>query len=555
MGVYALLVVSVCCGAPLAPMLYAQNPPQAPPQTPEVSPPATQAPQAETPQVPTDPSQTPPTLEERNNQIREFDPLDRDDKDKAKDQENRDAEKRLKEGQTPTPGSIAESELNSAPRPGPQVVDDDAAGEPVQEYNGPAVLSRSYAVNRPLIPQQLKWEESLGVNSIYDTGVARSVNPDGTPGAVSPLYGTQLQWQIGGRHFFRHDQVAAHYSGNFTQYSGAGGYTGANQTMTADYTHVLSRRLTLNLVGTGMILSQNSILENLQVGPQTIANVDLASSPNVQIFDLGLKEFTTQADVTWQKSARLSFNMGTSLFGISRNNPQLLGVTGRQAKGDLNFRVTRQMTIGASYSFSEYVFPNGLGHSSTNTYGGIFSYAFNRSTQFRFRGGISTVQSLGLETVPINPAVAALLGVPTGVIDASNSFKAQNFSVQFVKDFRNGSTASLAYASGITPGNGVLETAEQQSITGIITFRVFRDYLFSVAGGRDTLISPALITGKYQSVYGRLSLSRTFKKGFGLSFVSEYRHFALDVSGYVDNQLRITSGFTWSPGGGRLWPF
>jgi hypothetical protein len=268
-----------------------------------------------------------------------------------------------------------------------------------------------------------------------------------------------------------------------------------------------------------------------------------------------LKEFTTQADVTWQKTARLSFNVGTSFFGISRNNPQLLGVTGRQAKGDVSFRVTHQMTIGASYSFSDYLFPHGFGQSNTNTYGGIFSYAFNRTTQFRFRGGISTVQSLGLETVVINPAVAALLGVPTGVIDASNSFKAQNFSVQFIKDFRNGSTATLAYASGITPGNGVFETSQQESISGIITFKVFRDYSFSVAGGQDKLTSPALVTGKYQSEYGRLSLARTFRRGIGLTLLAEFRHFDIDVSGFVDNQVRITSGFTWSPATGRLWPF
>ena len=80
--------------------------------------------------------------------------------------------KRREQEQTPTPGSIAAHDREkSSQRSGPQVVDGDNAEEPVQEYSGPAVLSRSYSVNRPLIPEQLKWRESVGVSSVYDTGI------------------------------------------------------------------------------------------------------------------------------------------------------------------------------------------------------------------------------------------------------------------------------------------------------------------------------------------------------------------------------------------------
>jgi hypothetical protein len=540
-GVYVLLAVSACGG-----FLFAQTPDQPAPAT------------GITPSQP-DSSPSPPTpLQERDQQIRQFDPLDRDDQDsqagKDKAKAARDAEKRRAQDQAPTPGSIAASEQASAQSSGPRVVDEDS-GAPVQEYTGPAVLSRSYSISQPLVPEQVRWQDSAGLNFVYDTGISRQINPDGSLGAPSTLVGTQLTWSLSGRHYFRRDQVSVNYTGNFSQYSGLGAYNGANNTVAVTYSHVLSRRLTLDLAGNGSILSQNSVLENQPVGPETIANINLASSPNIQIYDIGTKQFSSQADVTWHETSRLSFSAGTSYFGISRDSTLLLGMTGQQARGDVNYRLTRKMTVGAYYSFSHYLYPHGFGNSDTNTFGAIYSYAFNRTMQLRFRGGISQVESVGLETVQINPIIAALLGVNTGVIDAYTTYKTADSSAQFIKDFRGGTTASLSYARGISPGNGVFQTSQQESISATLAGRVFRIYSIQAALGRDTLESVSQALGKYQSEYGRISLSRTYRRGVGLNLGLEYRYFDVAALGYLRNQLRITSGVSWGSGNGRLWPF
>lgn len=550
-GVYALLAISVCSG-----LLFAQTQPQPLPKTGTA---------AGTEQDQPDAGQVPPTpLDQREQQIRQFDPLERSDedgKDKAKATRGKEKRQDQDQDQTPLPGSIAATEQNSTRRSGPQVVDDDNAEAPVQEYSGPAVLSRSYSISQPLIPQQLKWTESVGLSSVYDSGITRTVNADGSLGPASTLIGMMLNWSLSGRHYFRRDMVSVNYTGNMSQYSGLGAYNGLNQSISANYSHVLSRRLTLNLSGAGSIYSLNSALENQPVGSETIANINIATSPNIQIFDVGGKQFSSQADLTWQLTSRLSFSMGTSYFALEQDSALLLGVTGQQARGDVNYRLTRKTTIGSYYSFNHYLYPHGFGNTATNTAGLIYSYAFNRTTQLRFRGGLSTVQSLGLETVPINPAIAALLGVSTGVIDSYNTYRTTDFSVQFVKDFRGGKrTASLAYARGISPGNGVFQTSEQESISANLTTRVFRNYSFSIIAGRDTLGSVTASSvmqnlGKYQSEYGRLSLSRAYRRGVGLSLTAEYRYFDVAVLGYLRSQLRITSGFTWGSGTGRLWPF
>ncbi len=539
---YALLAIFACGG-----FLGAQTPAEPPP------PDATAQGQPD-PNLP-DAAQPPLTpLQDRDQQIRQVDPLDRDDKesqDKAK--AARDAEKRRSQDQAATPGSIAASEQNSVSRPGPQVVEDEQA--PVQDYSGPAVLSRSYSINRPLIPEQLKWQESFGLSSVYDTGISRQVNADGTLGPPSSQTGAQATWSLSGRHYFRHDEVSLNYNGNWSEYSGSGGLSGTNQTITVDYEHVLSRRLSLNLSGTGSLLSQNYSLENQAVGPQTIANINLASSPNIQIYDTGAKQFSSAADVTWQKSSRLSFSTGVSYFGIARNSPELLGVTGQQARADANYRLTHKATFGAYYSFSHYLYPHGVGNSETNTFGLIASYALTRTMQLRFRGGLSRVYSLDEQTVQINPVIAALLGVSNGIIDSSQTYKTTDFSAQFVKDFRGGTTASVAYARGISPGNGVYQTSQQESMSASLAARVFRTYSFQMGLGRDTLESVAQNLGKYQSEYGRISLSKAYRRGIGVSLGAEYRYFDIPTLGSLRNQLRITSGVTWNPASGRLWPF
>lgn len=546
-GVFALMAIF----AMQIPALFAQDQTALPPQD--------QTPQSLPTSVPLPPS----PVDERDREIRQVDPLDHGDQDKKdkknkKDKEDRQTTGKQDETEAPLPGSVAESQQSAANRSGPQVEDQNEE-EPVQEYTGPAVLSRSYSINQALVPEQVKWNETFGVSAVYDTGIERSVNADGTPGAVSALTGTIISWGFAGKHYFKRDLIGFTYGGNWSQYSGYGAYNGTNQHASATYSHVLTRRLTLNLAGSGSIMSLNSILENQPVGPEGIANVNLASSPSIQIFDYGSKQMSMQADLTFQQTNRLSYSLGTSYFGIEQDAAFLLGMTGQQARADVNYRLTRKTTVGAYYSHSNYLYSSGFGNSDTDTFGGIYSYAFNRTTQVRFRGGISVVQSLGLVSVQINPVIAALLGESTGFIDSYATYKTTDMSAQFIKDFRHGTTASLAYAHGISPGNGVYQTSEMESISATLAARVFRSYTLSLAVGRDTLqaVTQSIVDnfGTYRSEHATLSLGRTYRRGVGLSLALEYRHFDIDELGFVRNQLRVTSGFSWGSGNGRLWPF
>jgi hypothetical protein len=456
----------------------------------------------------------------------------------------------------PLPGSVAASNRQSIVNPrsqGPQVVSGDGEENPVQaDYAGPAVLSRSYTLARPTLPQQVKWTPSFGANTTYQTGLTgNKVSPDGSLPSESSV-GTSLTWGFAGRHFWKHDGLGIDYSGNYNSYRSASAYSGSNQSLNADYSHEFSRHLTLSLVESGSMYSQSYALQNTAVMPGTsVANINLAASPSVAVLDQGTSQFTSMADVTYQKSARLSFNTGIGYFGVQRSG-SLFGNTGSQARADVNYRYNRKTTVGIYYSFSDYNFSRHVEIYNAQTLGGIFSYAFNRSTQFRFRGGATRSESEGLTSVPIDPVIAILIGRGSTIVDEYHRSVQTDISAEFARDLGRNRSLTLAYTRGIAPGNGLILSSTQEFLTIGISARWFRIYAASLGVGRTTLSSVSQTTGKYDTEYASFSLSRPVMRGMTASFGVDYRKFKLSNQPNLQNQLRISTGFSWSPSG-KLW--
>jgi hypothetical protein len=482
--------------------------------------------------------------QQREKDIQAVDPVYRKENDE-KEKKAREAAKRLEENRQAAAGSIA---ADNQQKPGPAVSDPDV----VPQYDGPTVLSRSYSVNQSSMPKDLKWKESVGVSSSYDSGLG-AVNANGTS-QTEALQGTQLSWGLSGGHALSgHDQFGMSYSGGMTYYPGSAFYTGTNQTLGLTFSHVISKKIRLGFNVVGSDLSANSALQDLTPATGTIANVNLATSPGIAVVDTGSRQYTGAANLGWQLTGRLSFSFSGSSFGVDRNSAALYGMTGRQTGSQGTYRLTKKITIGGSYSYSQYVYPHGTGASDTHSGGVIFSYALDRSTQLRFNGGLSHVESLGLQTVPLSPLIAALLGQTTGIIDAFQVFTSTDISAQLVRDFHKYGSASFSYARGVTPGNGLFQTSQQESLALGGSTKVLRDYALSISAGRTKLISVNQGLGAYTSEQASISLGRSYRKGVGVSFSVNYRHFEIASLSSLRNQLSISSGFSWSSS--RVWPF
>jgi hypothetical protein len=236
-------------------------------------------------------------------------------------------------------------------------------------------------------------------------------------------------------------------------------------------------------------------------------------------------------------------------------NPALLGMTGQQARGDMNYRLTRKLTVGTYYSFSHYVFPQNWGASHFSTFGGIYSYAFSRTMQVRLRAGASVIHTRSLTEVAFPAVLAALLGQSGGLIDISSTTVTSDISAQLIKDFRRGKTFNVAFAHGVSPGNGYYQTSEQQSISAGFGMPIFRRYLVQATIGRDTLTAVAQTLGMYQSDFGTITVTRRMGEGLSTNFSATLRHFDLSQFAGLKNQVLLSAGVNWGSTNGRLWPF
>jgi hypothetical protein len=502
--------------------------------------------------------------EERDRQIKQFDPLAKDSTDQnSTDKAAREAQQRSAQEQKPLPGSVADSDRQKAlEKAGPRVASGDEteverATDP--EYTGPAVLSRSYTVYQPLISQDVKWQETFGINTAVDTGAYGVAAANGQV-SYPLLYSTQTTFSLRARHAWRKEELAVTFGATDSHYFGGGttipNYSGGNYNLTVNYRQILTPHLSVAIIGSGVLYSQNYALENPNGAQTDVANISIASSPNIQIFDNGSKQFTTSVNFTYQQTARLSYSGGIGYFGIERNAPGFLGTTGQQAQGDLNYRLTKKTTVGLYYSWNYYLIAHGSGTTYTNTAGLIYSYALGRSVQLRLRAGGSQVETLGLQLVPIDPTIAALLGQAAGLIDSYQKFRTTDISAQIIKDFGSRRTASISYARGISPGNGIYQASEQESIGAGFNTLLWRRYAVTLTAGHDQLKSVAQTLGTYGSKSVSFGVSRALGHGLSMNFGATARRLDITNVAFIPlhDQYRITTGISYTPGEGHLLP-
>jgi len=400
----------------------------------------------------------------------------------------------------------------------------------------------------------VKWTWSAGTGEIWQTGLVSGVAATAAPATNANSFGTGTTFTFAGRHLWKKDQIGVSYGATYNKYFSSYGYDGVNQNLNLDYEHYFTRHLSMNLIETGSILSQNSSLQNPLAAPGVnAANIDLAASPTVQVLDQRVRQFQTGAGLTYQMSARLSFNLNQGFFAVDRSGYQLISGTGYQSQADVNYRYSSRSTIGAYYSYTDYLYTKHESTSNSHTVGAIYSYAFDRTTQLRLRGGLTRIESLAFTEIPINPVFAVLVGQQFGIIDSYYRTYTTDISAQLVKDFGRKRTANIAVTRGIAPGNGLVLTSIQQVFSATYATTLFHNYTLSFTGGRSTLAAQGQTFGSYTSDYFGVNFGHALPQGPAATFGFNYRTFNITNMPGVQRQIAVSTGVTWSPGPGRLW--
>jgi hypothetical protein len=180
------------------------------------------------------------------------------------------------------------------------------------QYAGPAILSRGEAPGG-MTRAPDGFTLSLTLTSEYTNGL---IGIDAQNSAVAltgePAFGAGLVVGATGGHTWGHTHLNFGYSGSFKDYSRATTYSGSSQGLSFDLIQQFSPRLALDVRESAGMYSRflpATVSEDSSV-PLDSA---VSSIPTTDFYNNRTVFNTTQANLTWQQTARLSFDVAAPI--------------------------------------------------------------------------------------------------------------------------------------------------------------------------------------------------------------------------------------------------
>jgi hypothetical protein len=413
------------------------------------------------------------------------------------------------------------------------------------EFGGPSMLTRGQAP-AAMQSSQIEIRPFVALTGIYDSGLTGVMVTDQGQLANTGAAGIDLEAGISGVHSWKHTRLGLDYKGDLRHYSRKTYFDGGNQSLMLGVTQRVSRHVYLTLQESAGMYSTGLGVLGL---PQTVP-FDPASSfvPVTDFFDNRTIYASTQADVTYQKSGRLSFDAGANGFLARRRSTALYGVTGAGARGDVQYRWSRRTTIGVGYSFSHYNYNRVLGSTELHSLVASYAVQLTRAMELTAIVGAMRMETKFVHTVAVDPVIAALIGQTTGNIIGHQIEYLPTEQLRLSRAFSTG----VAYLSGgqsVTPGNGLFLTSKMTTVSAGYSYTGIRRWSFNSGISASFGKSIGNVVGDYNTYTGALSASRRIAGALsGLLQVEGRRYQSPDFEKYKRTFYSVRLGIAFSPG-------
>lgn len=442
--------------------------------------------------------------------------------------------------------------LAQEPTPENQKAKNDNA--PDEESENQQVPDRIYA--EPSVPGRDKrllgerggkpydFRYSAEVLGIYDSGLT----PVSTNAGVQPVNngaasGVETGFGVTGSVRRKRDTLSLEYKGAYRQYSTNNVAQGLDQFLNLAYSRELKRRLVLDLKETAGTVS----LANGAFSYLPLSSTDLFAVPSNELFDIRTKFAQSRVDLTWDQSARLSFTAGGQGFVVRRSSFALAGLDGYDAHAAVAYLLTRHQSLSADYSYTFYDFQRTFGNATLQTAALGYSLALSRRWDLTLRGGGVRIGALGIAQVPIDPAIAAIVGRNYANVSVSRVLYAPLAEARLNGRF-NRSSLTFGYSRGVAPGNGVYLTSQQNVGSAMYSYTGYRRWALGLNAGYNDLSSVGQNLGKYTNLQGGAAVSYKLAPDTHIQFRYDYRHYTAQNSFYKKDSNRVSLGLAFSPG-------
>jgi hypothetical protein len=419
----------------------------------------------------------------------------------------------------------------------------------IGEYAGPSILSRGGGGGVAPV-SAIAIRPYINLSGIYTSGLLTGgVRPDGTVDSEN-AYGAEAAVGLYGYRGWKRTVLGVNYRGDYRRYSKRSPYDGTNQFFTLGLTHNPSKHLSITLREGAGTFTQNFAYG----GTFGFYDPAFAHIPQDELVDSRTNYATTMADVTYLKSARLSFNFGATGFVVRRQRSSLYSVVGATARTDAAYRLSRRSTVAVDYFFTHYGYSRAFGTGDIHSVAADYSVQLTRWWQAGFRAGVMGVESLYLGVVNVDPLVSAITGQTHGVRAAYNRVIQPTYSAQLTRQLRR-ATAAISYTHGANPGNGVYLASRQNSASASFTYTGMRRWSLFSSFTYSDMQSLGQQIGRYESVGGSFGATRSIsQRNLYLTARADVRR-TLVEQGFSKTYSSFSVGLAYSPGDIplRLW--
>ncbi len=392
--------------------------------------------------------------------------------------------------------------------------------------------------------EQVSLRYFAGVSGVVDTNLQPfALDAQGNLLRIHNLYGVQLTGGAYGVHHWKRAQLGLDYGGDYHKYINSDAYNGSDQHLTLGYTVQPSRHWSLDLRGTASTYSMAT--NELVNTPSNAANP--VFTPATMLFDSRTTFLQASAYATYLQSARTSFTFGGDGFLQDQKAFGLSNSGGYDMTGSVQHRMSKNTTLGATYTYSHFEFPAFHVTSDSNTYQGTFATALGRFWTFSLNAGVTITEVNSQLNFALSPELAALFGVPSITENAYTRSLFPSGSATLQRKFRRANLA-FNYLRAIYSGNGASGPARQDNAFMSISYTAMRKLNIGVNGGYYRLTSIGQNTGTFANYAGSAGFTYTLGRNISLSARYDVNQMQIDLGNYKRTSTGATLGLLFSPG-------
>ena len=414
------------------------------------------------------------------------------------------------------------------------------------QYAGPAILSRGEAPTG-LVAPEVHFSPYVAVSAVWDSGLANvGISSQGTL-ATSSGVGISLSWGVSGTHSWRRAKLGMSYSGGVDHYFHNSFYDSLNQNFLLGLGYAPTRRSTISVHGAAGMFNRLYT----PVGLSQTVPFDPTSTyvPTTDYFDNRTIYLSGAAGWSYRKTARLSFNFGGQGAIVRRRSTALYGTVGYGATADFQYRVSAHSTMGMQYMYSRYDYTRIFGGTDVQQVAMTYAVRLTPHTEFGGYAGAEVMESKFVAQVPVDPAIAALLGIQSATYVSYTRNWQPAFSLRLSRVIFKG-VAYVAAIHEVTPGNGLFLTSSAQSVTGGYDYGgTWKHWSIGSYTNYQDAKSIGGIRAHYSTLVLGLSLSRKLFRYTQFIMGAGVRHYySSDYAGYRRTVYNAHVGVGWSPG-------